>query len=842
MSNPSRFDIRSVPKRLLSGVAGETTRKYFLGPDVDPDRCHIFDIYNEKDTTKITFLPGTKSVILMGSSARDLFFPELRSYSVNAQRGGVYFHDSYKGLPFVLTYSPQDTFDPDYLESSNNPLLSGRSSESFIDSAGTETDASEIDEDEGGSDKDHSPTSRSNWRFWFEKDIAKAKKILYFGIPQEDPVETIIYPKEELIYEFFEEVLRGCRLYLDIETDSNYNINTLGLSTDNRCLVIPFIRYTYEPAYPFLVLGKIVRLLQRAFNNEKVIVVIHNALYDLAVLALKYNVYPPAQVYDTMLAQHRCFPEAEKSLGHSISMWTTDPFHKDEGVFEPHNHSQEQQLWAYNGKDLLGMRKVYIAQTNYAGFDRGLQDSIAQVNACVVPYLYNTLLGIRVDTEEVERIISNNNRLLVQYRRVLSILVGKECGHELLPTSSKSCAKYFHELLGYKVIKRTDSGAPSLGGAELYKLKLKYPENIAIDVCLKYRQLVKESGQIKFKLWKPKFKTDSSLAQSYSPTRATTNWKISGTKTFRLSSSKWLCEYGTNLQNPIKSALHVFCADEGKAFIQVDQAGAEALIVAFLTRKGNFRELFLNGIKSHNYVALHLYFPIWCKAIPEALKWLTLAPADLIKQPRWKEYLKLIKADEDRYYIAKKTCHAANYGMREDTFINAVLSDSEGAIVLSKDEATRFLGTYHGLFPEIHEWHLAVQQELTDTRELRNLFGYPRKFYGVFNSKTWMEAYAFVPQSTVGTITNIAFTKVHERIQSGELAMDLLNNKHDSLLAQVDNNTEAIKIGCAALSQELEQRLVSPKGDVFFMKSEASYGYNWAKYDKDKNPKGMRDL
>ena len=843
LSNPSRFDLRTNPPQLLSGVAGECVKKYFFGPDVDLARCHIFDIYEEKDPTKLPILPATRAVILMGSGARNLIFPTLANYSVNAQRGGVYFMDTYKDIPFILTYSPQDTFDPVELEASNNYLLETTNRDGDPTS-GAATDTSTADEDEGGSDKDHSPTSRHNWRFWLEQDIKKAKKILYFGIPKEDDITTHIYPNEVIIWDFFDKLDKdGGNLYLDIETDSNYTINTLGLSSDTTCVVIPTITHEYKPAYDFLILGKVFRRLQRLFLNPKITVIIHNSLFDLSVLAMMYNIQPPANVFDTMLAQHRCYPETEKSLGHAISMWTCDQFHKDEGVFEPHNYNQALQLWKYNAKDLLGMRKVYLAQLAYAGFDRGLMASIMQVNAAIVPYLHNSLLGIAVDTVEVNNIIDTNTRLLKQYERILALLVGNECGHTLLPTSSKSCAKYFHELLGYKVVSRTKTGAPALGEGELYKLKLKHPNNIVIDFCIRWRQLVKESGQIKFKLWTPKGATvtDSTLS-TYEKFRATTGWKLSGTKTFRLASAKWLNGYGTNVQNPGKSTMRIFCVDAGKAFVQRDQAGAEALIVAFLARKGNFRELFLNGIKSHNYVALHLYFPIWCKAIPEAITWLTLAPADLKKQPRWPDFLKLIKKDKQRYYIAKKTCHAANYGMREDTFIDAVLKDSGGLIVLSVAEAARFLGTYHSLFPEIQEWHLATQEELKSTRELRNLFGYPRKFYGTFSPKTFMEAYAYKPQSTVGTITNIAFTRIHQRIQSGELDMDLLNNKHDSLLAQTADNPESIQIAAKALGQELEQRLVNEQGEVFFMGSEASYGYNWEEYDENKNPRGMREL
>jgi len=59
------------------------------------------------------------------------------------------------------------------------------------------------------------------------------------------------------------------------------------------------------------------------------------------------------------------------------------------------------------------------------------------------------------------------------------------------PDSPKQIVKYFHEKLMYKVVERTDSGAPSLGGKAMYTLALKYP-NPLIQLILYYREIQKE--------------------------------------------------------------------------------------------------------------------------------------------------------------------------------------------------------------------------------------------------------------------------------------------------------------------------------------------------------------
>src|SRR2546422_10426537 len=97
--------------------------------------------------------------------------------------------------------------------------------------------------------------------------------------------------------------------------------------------------------------------------------------------------------------------------------------------------------------------------------------------------------------------------------------------------------------------------------------------------------------------------------------RNSTQYNIAGTKFYRLGSRAILNQFGTNLQNIEKSNREIYYADDNKVLNQRDQAGAEALIVAYLTRHGQFRDLFLNNIKSHYFVGLHLFRDKWKEKI-----------------------------------------------------------------------------------------------------------------------------------------------------------------------------------------------------------------------------------
>jgi len=363
-----------------------------------------------------------------------------------------------------------------------------------------------------------------------------------------------------------------------------------------------------------------------------------------------------------------------------------------------------------------------------------------------------------------------------------------------------------------------------------------------------------------------------------------------GTNTYRRSSKAivegfgdYLFKIGTNLQNiekelrriyhakGYKAALHFekclhylktnqydhFTAEELaiiRIFNQVDQSGAEALIVAYLCEHGKFRDLFLNGVKPHVFVALHLFSAVWQDELNKISSgdfkidikdFLDSPIPDLQKHSYWKALDKIIKSSDNweggrrYYYIGKKVCHAGNYGMRGNTFQLAVLEESRGQIALTKRQADEYIGFYHTLFPEISEWHRDVIRQLEATRTLYNLFGYPKYFGQEIRDGMFNEAYSFVPQSTVACITAKAFCKLQDFIEGTNRDWDILADTHDSYMNQtpIPESIESLKI----MKDFIEQDLVSPRGEKFKMKSEGQHGFLWCPA-KEKYPEGMTEV
>lgn len=174
-------------------------------------------------------------------------------------------------------------------------------------------------------------------------------------------------------------------------------------------------------------------------------------------------------------------------------------------------------------------------------------------------------------------------------------------------------------------------------------------------------------------------------------------------KTFRRSSKKILSYWGGNLQNIEKGMREIYESDgwtmelvekllywlatrdlsiftdeeleRVRVLSQTDQSGAEALIVAYDCDAMDYRQLFINSVKPHVYVALKLFSDIWPTKAREHSFSITQEIVDelcntkialLNSHPYWRDLDKLIK-DSDNwalteryYYLAKQTVHCVD--------------------------------------------------------------------------------------------------------------------------------------------------------------------------------------
>ena len=492
LSHPSRFDT----ERLLSGTAGAFFEDHCLCSSLA-----AYDIRTANDQTPL--ISGTKSVLLLGQLAVTRYTAEQatihklhgspitirKELSRDCSLAQVY------GIP---SYFPQDAQDPIDYESLKNPRCPTYTGTIV---GGGNQDGDEDDEDDGGGVQKgrHTIVSRKNYRFWLQQDTRKAKMLAftYNGILPEskcridapcDPYEAVTVLNEE----------REGFLYLDIETDTEQNINCVGFAVnDSNIYVFPLLDCQYKLFFGREVTAKFIRAFVLAMS--RLTTICHNSFFDVLVLAWKYHLPIGRQHYDTMVAMRRAFPECEIALSHAISLYTWANYHKDAGVFMPYNRAQEQQLWNYNALDVKATREVHHSQRRRASCDTGLEASITQGNSMIYTYILMSLLGMRYAKQEVTSLMAENDKLMTQLLRLSKLILQEE----FLPTSPKQCAAYFQEALGYPVLKRKEkTGNPVWDEDVLRKLKIRNPLNKMIDICLRYRGVKKETGSLKFIPWK----------------------------------------------------------------------------------------------------------------------------------------------------------------------------------------------------------------------------------------------------------------------------------------------------------------------------------------------------
>lgn len=164
--------------------------------------------------------------------------------------------------------------------------------------------------------------------------------------------------------------------------------------------------------------------------------------------------------------------------------------------------------------------------------------------------------------------------------------------------------------------------------------------------------------------------------------------------------------------------------------------------------------------------------------------------------------------------FSKIFCHAADYG--------ATAYAIARQIGVTQKETEFAMGRWFGKHPEIPKWHGKVETTLRATREIRNPFGFRRKFFDRIESCR-NEALAWSPQSTVAHIINVALCEISENHRWIEILLQV----HDSLTNQADRDRleEALVVLRAAMSVTIpypNEPLIIPVG---FSVSDKSWGH-----------------
>ena len=256
--------------------------------------------------------------------------------------------------------------------------------------------------------------------------------------------------------------------------------------------------------------------------------------------------------------------------------------------------------------------------------------------------------------------------------------------------------------LGFPILKRTESGAPSSDEETLLKLK-KYDDTGFIDELLKHRELSKLYSTYILGI-KEKVTPDKKLHATY---------LIHGTVTGRLS-----C-VAPNIQNIPRGTTaadikRFFIAPKGYVILQLDYAQAELRVMAEMANETSMIEAFRKGHDIHTATACKKYKIEYEKV------------SKILKDEKHKEYTTWVKR--------RKQAKTINFGIIYCQGAPALAEslseparDGKPAIIVTKEEAARYLREFDETFPRVAQFIKSQQKKAYEKGYVKTLFGRKRR-------------------------------------------------------------------------------------------------------------------
>ena len=562
-------------------------------------------------------------------------------------------------------------------------------------------------------------------------------------------------PLLEDVLGYISAIRPGDKVSFDIETVGQ-RVRCLALATcAERAICIPFMTLSNHTIHPdpsgkqllqVACLGGtngnywtidderlILQALYDMFRDPSIGLIAQNYPFDSSILAKEFGFLFRGLHMDTLIAQHTLYPELPKSLDFMTTIYTRTPLYSD------HNPGYDPSEWEYNCFDAcitwecaahlendLRASKLWTYYTNVK-------------QPAMIAYTRAQNRGIPTDVT-IRAELSKSERVLLDQ----SIIdIGVLVGHDLNPNSAKQMKAWLYDEMKLPAQRNRKTGSITCDEKTLLKLSVRFPLVApAIQAILQYRASVKMLSTF----------LDKDLTDD---NKTLTTYNIAGTVTGRLSSSQTLWKEGVNItQTPKGPMRRMFYAPEDYVWIQSDLSQAEARFVFWDAGVSRVIKRFMDDPSFDIYkwnAAENIYYK---------------SEGDVTKTER---------------AIAKVGVLGGNYGLG---YKLAAMTYG-----VSVADAKLALDGYHQGIPEIKQWWLRLETELTRTRTLYTPLGGRRQFLGRLDNMLYRSAYAYRPQSTIGEIIHRAFTYCDLYFPAGSFPLIPV---HD-------------EINCLVLKKDLEQ-------------------------------------
>ncbi len=538
--------------------------------------------------------------------------------------------------------------------------------------------------------------------------------------------------------------------------------------------------------------------LERVFNNPDVLIIMHNAKFDLKVLI--NNGFPTPQLfllnskflilYDTMIAAWLQNPERLGKNGYSLEyLCETQVGLKGIEFSDIVPKGQTfadvplETAYKYAAEDADFTLRLFQKQVGNSSSETSnsqfsiLNSQLLSMEMQILPILTQMEInGIHLDSAA----LNSYNEELTRDLALVEQNIFKEVGHEFNIASPKQLQTVLFEERHLKAGKKTKTGY-STDTSVLEELALIDP---VPRMILEYRELAK---------------LQSTYVQTL-PTMTDTNGRIhtdfvqTGTATGRLSCRE------PNLQNiPVRNEAgrrirSAFTAPQGKVLISADYAQIELVVLAHLSGDKNMSKSFIEGTDVHKATAAMIY---------------NVAPEAVTPEMR-------------------RTAKTINFGVIYGMSAFRLAND----LGISRTQAAMFIDNYFRQYADVNNFINRTVSEAEQKGYVETIFGRRRPIMNI-NSRNKIEKSAAervavnTPvQGSAADIVKSAMIAVSQALRESNSPARLLLQVHDELIFECPDDQPTIDATIALIKDKMENavKLNVP------LRVSIEHGHSWGEF------------
>jgi uracil-DNA glycosylase family 4 len=525
---------------------------------------------------------------------------------------------------------------------------------------------------------------------------------------------------------------------------------------------------------------------------------------------------------DTMLKAFCIHPELPKNLAFLTSLYTEEPFYKDDGMYE----GKVEDLLIGCARDACCTKEVDNKQQmdiEELGVDTYYRDFVLPLHSL---YHYNDndtaieQVGFRVDE-------SIRKELIHKY-----INWDEEIRHELYQITGKyvnvNSPLQINELLydDFKIPRRKGTGEEVL--TQILQGKIKNPKHIrAIELILEGRRVRKTTSSYLYAL--PDF--DGRMRTSYfvcldtgrsatqmqdPPIRPEIEYKE---KSVKKKQSRGMAFQTITKHGDVGGDIRkILVPDKGHVFIQADSSQAEARVIFLLARED------LRLFDEHDLHAL-------------TASWFFGGSED--------DYSKKVLGYESPIRFAGKTLrHAGHLGAskkRAALELNTQARKNKLEYRITEADAERSLRIFHAKQPKIRGiFHQEVKEAIQRNRRLvapvpygiNTKVGGTRTFFEREGDELFRQAFSYIPQRAVSENTKGTALRIRKLAPEFKILVE----SHDSLLYMVreDEAQDAAKLIREEFQRPIDFTYCTLSRGELIIPCDIEFGYNYKDLNKFK--------